>query len=149
MKITTQPYEILIRFRNGILSGAHFQTIDIVTDDSGNIMSQSPGFAQPLDMASQIAKELLGQAVLGTVAAVDAAKAESAKELADSNAARDSVAAELATLRALSTSLLDQARKIDHPDVQAIVAEADKPEKERRDAAIDVQIAELLKQKSA
>lgn len=76
------------------------------------------------------------------------AKAVSAKdaEIAAANVSRDSVAVELAALKTLSESLLDQARKIDHPEVQAIVAEADKPENQRKKDALQAQIVELTKQ---
>lgn len=72
--------------------------------------------------------------------------AEKDAEIYNANAARDSLAAELSALKTFAASLLDQARKIDHPEVAALVAEADKPENLRKKDAIAAQIAELQKQ---
>lgn len=38
----TQPYELLVRWRNGKLSGSHIQFIQRIIDDDGKILQETP-----------------------------------------------------------------------------------------------------------
>jgi hypothetical protein len=44
----TQPYEILIRFTDGQVSGAHYKTIEVVTDGA-RVYSATEGQPEPLE----------------------------------------------------------------------------------------------------
>lgn len=48
IQAVTQPYEILIRFTDGQVSGSHFKTIEVVTDGS-RVYSATEGHPQPLE----------------------------------------------------------------------------------------------------
>jgi len=48
IQAVTQPYEILIRFTDGKVSGSHFKTIEVVTDGT-RVYSATEGQPQPLE----------------------------------------------------------------------------------------------------
>jgi hypothetical protein len=48
IKAIVQPYEILIRFTDGQVSGAHYKTIEVVTDGA-RVYSATEGQPEPLE----------------------------------------------------------------------------------------------------
>ena len=65
IQAVTQPYEILIRFTDGQVSGAHYKTIEVVTDGT-RVYSATEGQPQPLegDAVAAVLGETLQTALL-------------------------------------------------------------------------------------
>ena len=56
----TQPYEILIRFTDGVQTGCHYKTIEVVTDGT-RIYSATEG--QPMPLEGEAVQAVLGEAL--------------------------------------------------------------------------------------
>ena len=65
IQAVTQPYEILIRFTDGQVSGTHYKTIEVVTDGA-RVYSATEGQPQPLegDAVSAVLGDTLQAALL-------------------------------------------------------------------------------------
>lgn len=83
IQAVTQPYEILIRFTDGQVSGSHFKTIEIVTDGI-RVYSATEGPPQPLegDAVAAVLGETLQSALL-RCALLENQVAESAAQVID------------------------------------------------------------------
>ena len=52
---TQQPYEFVIRWKNGKISGAHIKFLDRIIDDDGvTVLSEKEGEAQSVSMAGEV-----------------------------------------------------------------------------------------------
>ena len=49
---TTQPYEFLVRWRDGAISGAHIRFLETVLED-GVVLAQKEGNAMPVSLAGE------------------------------------------------------------------------------------------------
>lgn len=58
--VTTQPYEILIRFTDGVPTGWHYKTIEVVSDGE-RIYSATESPALPVE--GEAVAEVLGEAL--------------------------------------------------------------------------------------
>ena len=79
MKKTIEPYEFLVRWRNGVVSGYHFKTLAKVIDDDGTVIHEAEGDAMSAEMAQAIGYDLtgiIGAVNLGALTACDMHKAE-------------------------------------------------------------------------
>jgi hypothetical protein len=83
IQTVTQPYEILIRFTDGQVSGAHYKTIEVVTDGS-RVYSATEGQPEPLegDAVAEVLGDTLQTALL-QVQALTAALAEAESQIAE------------------------------------------------------------------
>jgi hypothetical protein len=83
IQAVTQPYEILIRFTDGQVSGAHYKTIEVVTDGA-RVYSATEGQPQPLegDAVAAVLGDTLQTALL-QVQALTAALAEAESQIAE------------------------------------------------------------------
>ena len=68
IQVIKQPYEILIRFRDGAISGAHYKTIEIVTDGE---RTYSAAESQPLPLEGEAVGEALGEALQAALLRID------------------------------------------------------------------------------
>lgn len=50
---TTIPYEFLVRWTNGVLSGAHIRMLEIISEN-GVVLTQKEGNAQPVSLAGEV-----------------------------------------------------------------------------------------------
>ena len=76
MQVTTQPYELLVRWLpDGSLSGAHHICNMVVTADDGTV-TIVPGEPKPLDTASSAFTTLIGTALSASQAQVTALTAQ-------------------------------------------------------------------------
>jgi hypothetical protein len=76
MQTTKHPYELLIRWdQRGALSGAHVQ-YRYVIEDSGQVVGESVGSAEPLTLGDFPITELLNQAQASALEQVQALTAE-------------------------------------------------------------------------
>ena len=58
MNKITLPYEVLLRYSNGSLAGAHYVEITRYTEDDGTLIAEKIGDAQPIPTA--LSDEILG-----------------------------------------------------------------------------------------
>lgn len=106
IEIVIQPYEFLIRFQNGAVSGAHYRTIELITDGT-TVFSSKEGDAQPVEMGGQLFAQIMGETNAGLSAALSAASAERDKLLVqnDALAARVAELEQAAAQRQTDTAL--------------------------------------------
>ena len=79
MTAQTQPYEILLRFREGVISGAHYVSITSYRDDAGLLITETQSPAQPLPPG--LTAEVLGEITAAALARTAAVEAELAAAL--------------------------------------------------------------------
>ena len=80
---TTQPYEFLVRWRDGAISGAHIRFLETILED-GVVLAQKEGNAMPVSLAGEAGYPLAD--VLSAVqksALVDLEKAKEALATAE------------------------------------------------------------------
>lgn len=73
MTTQTLPYEILLRFADGKLSGAHYVEISRYLDDAGELITEKIGNAQPIP--TELSESILGAvntAALARIAELEA-----------------------------------------------------------------------------
>ena len=104
---TVTPYELLARWRDGKLSGAHVQFLTTVTED-GVKLSETVGDVMPVDVGQGIGfplADILSQMHVAALAAVDAANTE--KAVAEQNAIdlQDNLDAKMGELSATNAKL--------------------------------------------
>lgn len=76
-----KPYEFLVRWTDGVISGAHVGFVEQLIDD-GKVLSQTPLPVQPVSLAGETGFPLatvLGQLQIDALAAMEAAKESEAK----------------------------------------------------------------------
>ena len=93
MNKITLPYEVLLRYSNGSLAGAHYVEITRYTEDDGTLISEKIGDAQPIPTA--LSDEILG----ATNTALLARIAELESELVEARKSNEQAPEEL-TIRA-------------------------------------------------
>lgn len=95
IQAVTQPYEILIRFSDGQVSGAHYKTIEVVTDGT-RVYSATEGQPQPLegDAVAAVLGNTLKTALL-QVQALTAALAEAESQIAEQQQSIAELAAQM------------------------------------------------------
>ena len=76
MKKTTQPYEILIRFKEGIYSGSQIQDEEIILDDNDNIYSSKVLEARPIYKGSEEYKNIVNKINTDLIKENDSLKAK-------------------------------------------------------------------------
>jgi len=83
IQAVTQPYEILIRFTDGQVSGAHYKTIEVVTDGS-RVYSATEGPPEHLegDAVAAVLGDTLQTALL-QVQSLTAVLAEAESQIAE------------------------------------------------------------------
>lgn len=117
------------------------QDLQHVLVDGSNFGAVSDTISNNKDIASDVQRSLVAwQKTLS-----DEHDSALSKIVAD----RDSAQKALADLQALTSSILAQAKLIDHPATQALVAEVEKEPKQRQKEALLAQAAELQKQADA
>ena len=50
---TTQPYEFLVRWRDGAISGAHIRFLETILED-GVVLAQKEGNAMPVSLSGEV-----------------------------------------------------------------------------------------------
>lgn len=86
---TTQPYEFLVRWRDGAISGAHIRFLETVLED-GVVLAQKEGNAMPVSLAGEAGYPLAD--VLSAVQTSALVELEKAKEaLATAEASRQTL----------------------------------------------------------
>ena len=91
---TKTPYELLVRWRDGIISGAHVGFITTLRRD-GVLIMETPENVQPVAIGSTAGfplSDILSQVQIDAIIAMEAARAEKAAEVA-------ALKAEIAALR--------------------------------------------------
>lgn len=76
MTTQTLPYEILLRFADGKLSGAHYVEISRYLDDAGELITEKIGNAQPIP--TELSESILGSVNSGALARIAELEAEAA-----------------------------------------------------------------------
>ncbi len=106
MTTITQPYEILIRFQDGIAKGAHYKSITTYRDDDGNVITAKESDAQPIP--TELSTALLGEVNAGLTARITELEAElaTARNPANAPAPDTSIADTLARLNTVFASAL-------------------------------------------
>ena len=86
---TTQPYEFLVRWRDGAISGAHIRFLDTILED-GVVLAQKEGNAMPVSLSGEVGYPLAD--VLTAVQQSALVELEKAKEaLATAEASRQTL----------------------------------------------------------
>ena len=86
---TTQPYEFLVRWRDGAISGAHIRFLETVLED-GVVLAQKEGNAMPVSLSGEVGYPLAD--VLTAVQQSALVELEKAKEaLATAEASRQTL----------------------------------------------------------
>lgn len=95
IQAVTQPYEILIRFSDGQVSGAHYKTIEVVTDGT-RVYSSTEGQPQPLegDAVAAVLGSTLQTALL-QVQVLTVALAEAESQIAEQQQSIAALAAKM------------------------------------------------------
>ncbi len=80
---TQAPYEFLIRWTDGKISGAHIKFLERIIDDDGvTVLSEKEGMAQPVSMAGEVGYPIADIWAAITVSSV-AAGQQSLTDMAD------------------------------------------------------------------
>jgi hypothetical protein len=86
---TTQPYEFLVRWRDGAISGAHIRFLETILED-GVVLAQKEGNAMPVSLSGEVGYPLAD--VLTAVQQSALVELEKAKEaLATAEASRQTL----------------------------------------------------------
>lgn len=85
MTTQIQPYEILLRFKDGVLSGAHYVEITRYLEADGSLITEKTGQAQPLP--TELSETILGKINAGAVAKIAELEAAEKKATEDHAAA--------------------------------------------------------------
>ena len=86
--VVTRPYEFLVRWRNGAISGAHVGFEDAIVED-GNTVSTTPNPVTPVDIGQGNGfplSDILGTIEIDALARVAALEAELAEKISIINA---------------------------------------------------------------
>ena len=107
----TTPYELLFRWNDGALAGAHIQFVETIRKD-GVVISQQVGHAQPVSMSGEtgfpladVLSTVQADAVAARDSAIAALAAKSAEFAAATEAHTAAMAAKDAELAALRTQV--------------------------------------------
>ena len=86
---TTQPYEFLVRWRDGAISGAHIRFLETILED-GVVLAQKEGNAMPVSLSGEVGYPIAD--VLTAVQQSALVELEKAKEaLATAEASRQTL----------------------------------------------------------
>lgn len=129
--IEKQPYEFLVRWRDGKLSGAHIQFIERKLAD-GEKVSETVGNPMPVGSADFPLQDIL-----------DLISANAVTALATVAAERDAALASLAALQLKHDSVVSAVVSGDAKLISAKVSEVTRTEKQRKAAELEKEIAEL------
>lgn len=91
------PYEILLRFKDGVLSGAHYVEITRYLEADGSLITEKTGQAQPLP--TELSETILGKINAGAVAKIAELEAAEKKATEDHAAALENANNESAALK--------------------------------------------------
>lgn len=114
IQVLTQPYEILIRFNNGALFGAHYKTLDVLTDGE-RVYSTTEN--PPVSVSGETCAEVLGVALQAALLKAGELEADLLRERelgAEMLLRVGSLEAELMTLRS-AAGVVNQPVQADHP----------------------------------
>ena len=84
---TQTPYEFLVRWDNGVVTGAHVRFLERIIED-GVVIHEKEGHAQPISMAGEIGfpiASILSSLESGAIIAVEAAQAATAAKVVELN----------------------------------------------------------------
>lgn len=143
----TTPYELLFRWNDGALAGAHVQFVETIRKD-GAVISQQVGHAQPISMAGEAGfplADVLSTVQADALAAKDAATAALAAKSAELTAATAAhtaaMAAKDAELTALRTQIEALQSQVQPPATVNGVPQS-VPRKQARQALVHVGVYE-------
>jgi hypothetical protein len=107
---TQSPYEFLVRWTDGKISGAHIKFLERIIDDDGvTVLSEKEGMAQPVSMAGEVGYPIADIWAAITVSSV-AAGQQSLTDMADAlakQAAADAAKAASEAAQALAKTAAD------------------------------------------
>jgi hypothetical protein len=104
-----QPYELLVRWREGKISGAHVG-FELTTTEDGKVLSTSPLAVIPVDIGQGIGfplADILAQVQVDALVSRDKAIAERGAAETALTAAQEVVAKHEATIATLTTELTE------------------------------------------
>ena len=129
---TQSPYEFLVRWTDGKISGAHIKFLERIIDDDGvTVLSEKEGMAQPVSMAGEVGYPIadiwaaitVSSVAAGQQALIDIADAQIKRADADAaKSAADTAKAEADT--ALAAQATSEKALADKATFDAAVAAA-------------------------
>jgi hypothetical protein len=108
---TQTPYEFLVRWKDGKISGAHVKFLERVIDEDGSVLSEKEDVAVPVSMAGEAGYPIadvfaaIHEGAVATAQDAVAAIAEAQAKEAEASAAADVAEKECVRLKATQESL--------------------------------------------